>query len=208
MDSVLHGARVHERRLPSPDGDEEQLGALQRRLARRLGEGDVLADEQRHPPEVGVEHGHGVARSQAGGSVLERELYLVVLADEAAVPVEEHGRVVEGVTDPLDHSEGDVHVLSTGDRGDEVSARPRNGFRIRVERSRRTDHVQLLAEHDDVGMLRDRHLLRVAGGLLERIRTVPGAGGTIADRGDANATRRGRRDGREAQIVEDDLPRR
>ena len=206
----VHGlfncARGDDGGFAAPDRHEQQFGAANRRVAGRLRERRVLADEQRDAPEVGLKHRHVVSRRDARGHLRQRELDLAVLRRHVAVAIEQHRRVVQKPILPLEHAEHDVDRVSTREARHHVRARTRHGFRLRVVGARRADHVQQFPEHHHVRMVLGRDLLSVLRRPLHGVETAAGSQGTKRHRRDLDRSRRRRRRGGEAEPVEPEPP--
>jgi hypothetical protein len=99
-DGVVDEERIHVRRR----GDE-QLGAGQGDLTRRLGELDVEADERRDPPPGQLEHDELLARGEPGLGLRREEVGLAVHGGGRAVAVDARDRVRDAAGRPL----GEAH---------------------------------------------------------------------------------------------------
>jgi hypothetical protein len=203
---VLQRTRAHERRLASPDRDQQQLGSLHCRLARRFREEGVLTDQQRHPPEIRLKHRHRLAGRDAAGCFVQRHLHLAVLAGDGPVAIDEHGGVVETGTVALEHPECDVDAVAARHARHHVRAGSGNRLCFGVVRSRRADHVQQLAQNHDVRPVRRGNLFGETGRSLDRVEAARRAGRPIIDGRDANRPRRRRRRWGEAQGIERHVP--
>src|SRR5690606_10480600 len=156
----------------------DDLGAVERQAASRLGEGLVVADLHAHPADRGVER--LVLRTDLVAEVFTERLVHLAVGAEDAVAVEGDRGVVAGVAVGLAEAEGDDQLARHGGHPPQLGAVERQGGR-QVPQPALSGLLALRGAAEagqiaaEAGLGQDQQVAAARAGLLDQ-----GADGAIA----------------------------